>query len=118
MKKLFVLFVFGLFSVGAMNAQALYFHLSNNTGKTFAKIYVSPAESGSWGYNLIPRSYLYDEYETTIYLPSSYGRTCYFDIKIIATDGTWYKFSDLNICDLYRLTVNWNSTYNTQWSRY
>jgi len=96
-------------------AQSLYFYLYNNTGKTFTKIYVSPSESDSWGNNLIPTSYLYSGYQTKILIPATYGETCYFDMKVITTDGTSYKFTSLDICQLYRITIHWNWTYTTEW---
>lgn len=97
------------------NGQGLYFYLANNTGKTFDKIYVSPSEQGRWGNNLIPTTYLNDGYKTRIDLSENYGRTCYFDLQINTTDGRWYTFSTLNLCDLYSVTVNWDWTYQLVW---
>lgn len=103
------------FASMSASAQALYFYLNNNTGKTFTEIYVSPSESDRWGYNLIPYSYLYSGYQTRIDIPSTYGSTCFFDLKVVTTDGTWYKFTELDVCRLYRITVHWNWTYTTEW---
>ncbi|MEO6039230.1 MAG: hypothetical protein ABIQ93_12525 [Saprospiraceae bacterium] len=103
------------FSTVRSSAQGLYFYLVNNSGQAFDKIYVSPSEQDRWGYNLIPNTYLYDGYKTRIDISESYGRTCYFDLKVVTAQGQWYKFSALDLCELYSITVNWNWTYNLVW---
>jgi hypothetical protein len=77
-----------LCAIPSAKAQELYFYLYNNTGRVITEAYVSPSESNMWGRNLIPYDYVYDESQLLVFIPANYGRTCYFDLKVIATDGT------------------------------
>ena len=104
-----------LLPVSSTQAQSLYFYLYNNTGYTISKVYVSPSEYSSWGYNLIPGKRVYDENQLYVFIPNTYGNTCYFDVKVVASNGKWWKFTNLDMCDLYRLSINWNGTYRTEW---
>ncbi len=120
MKKRFLsaafLVSFWLFTPTQSQAQQLYFFLINNTGQSIARVYVSPSESDSWGYDLLGNGYLYQGYQIRIDIPASYGQTCYFDVKVVTYDGTVYKFTGFDMCDLYSLKVNWDNTYHTVWS--
>lgn len=107
---------FWLLAPARIQAQQLYFFLINNTGQSIAKVYVSPSESDRWGYDLLGSGYLSDGYQIRIDIPASYGSTCYFDVKVVTYDGTSYKFTGFDMCELYSLKVNWNNTYNTVWS--
>lgn len=102
-------------AITSAQGQELYFYLYNNTGRVITEVYVSPSEDNMWGRNLIPYEYVYDESQLLVFIPANYGSTCYFDLKVIATDGTWWKFSSIDICELFRITINWNGTYYAEW---
>lgn len=108
-----VLFCFA--NTQSAKAQDLYFFLYNDSGYTISQVYVSPSEYRNWNNNLIPRSYVYDESQLTVYVPAHYGYSCSFDIKVITTGGTKWTFTDVDLCCLYRLTINWDDTYSTEW---
>ena len=112
---IFSFVLFACANMPSLKAQDLYFFLYNDSGYTISQVYVSPAESRNWNSNIIPYQYVYDESQLTIYVPSYYGSTCWFDIKVVTTGGTKWTFTDINLCCLYRLTINWDNTYSTEW---
>ncbi len=114
MKKL--LFVFTvLISIYILsnisNAQALSFQVVNNTGVTLVDIFVTPAETGHWGNDILPND-LFDNGSTvTVDIPADYGTTCMFDMKITDGAGGHVTFTGIDACKLVKLQINGDGTY-------
>lgn len=115
MKKVLFLFavVFSLsfFSAQESNAQALGFYIANNTGVTLNNIYVTPAESNTWGDDILPNDLFEDQSTVQVYIPETYGETCIFDIKITDLEGNSVTFTNVDACALNTLRINWDGTF-------
>ena len=115
MKKL--LFVFAVlfclsFSVSQESySQALGCYIENNTGVTLNNIYVSPAESDNWGDDILPQDLFEDQATVQVYIPETYGETCLFDIKITDLEGNAVIFTNVDVCALHTLRINWDGTF-------
>ena len=116
MKKLLIsasLFValFFVFS-GSSNSQALYFYVTNNTGFTLNNIYVTPAETTSWGNDILPNELFENASSVRVDIPADYGATCKFDMKITDLQGNFITFTGMDACKLHTLTLNGDGTYS------
>jgi hypothetical protein len=116
MKKLLFaasfLAVFILFSTSNTSAQALYFFVNNNTGVTLNNIYVTPAETSSWGSDILPNDLFENGSSVRVDIPADYGTTCKFDMKITDLDGNAVIFTGMDACKLHTLQINWDGTYS------
>ena len=104
--------VFILFSTSNTSAQALYFFVVNNTGVTLNNIYVTPAETNSWGSDILPNDLFENSTSVRVDIPADYGTTCKFDMKITDLEGNAVIFTGMDACKLHTLTINWDGTYS------
>ncbi len=116
MKKLLIaasLFtVFFLFAENTANSQALYFFVTNNTGVTLNNIYVTPAETGNWGNDILPNDLFENSTSVRVDIPADYGATCKFDMKITDLAGNAITFTGMDACLLHTLILNADGTYS------
>jgi hypothetical protein len=116
MKKLLIassLFIaLFLFNQGSANSQALYFFVTNNTGVTLNNIYVTPAETGNWGNDILPNDLFENSTSVRVDIPADYGSTCKFDMKITDLVGNSITFTGMDACKLHTLILNADGTYS------
>ncbi len=116
MKKLLFaasfLAIFFVFSTSNTSAQALYFFVVNNTGVTLNNIYVTPAETSSWGNDILPNDLFENGSSVRVDIPADYGTTCKFDMKITDLEGNAVIFTGMDACKLHTLQINWDGTYS------
>ena len=106
-----VVFSLSFFSAQESNAQALGFYIANNTGVTLNNIYVTPAESNTWGDDILPNDLFEDQTTVQVYIPETLGETCVFDIKITDLEGNSVTFTNVDACALNTLRINWDGTF-------
>ena len=116
MKRILVavsmLVVMFLFAESSANSQALYFFVTNNTGFTLNNIYVTPAETGNWGSDILPYDLFENSTSVRVDIPADYGSTCAFDMKITDLEGNSVTFSGFDACKLHTLILNADGTYS------
>lgn len=115
MKKLFisVLFFAALFVVSerSTSSQALYFFVTNNTGVTLVDVFVTPAETNNWGNDILPQDLFDNSTSIRVDIPTTYGETCKFDMKITDLAGNYITFTGIDACKLHTLILNGDGTY-------
>lgn len=106
----------GMFFLSAVNsqAQALYFYITNKTGITLNEINVTPAETTTWGSDILPNDLFYDNTKIKVTIPASYGTSCAFDLRITDLEGGSVVFSGLDACKLLNLTVYIDGTADVE----
>lgn len=104
--------VFFLFTESSTQSQALYFFVTNNTGVTLNNIYVTPAETGNWGNDILPNDLFENSSSVRVDIPETYGATCMFDMKITDLAGNSIIFSGMDACRLHTLILNADGTYS------
>jgi hypothetical protein len=107
-----VIAVISLLSVNNSSAQALTFDVTNNTGVTLVDVFVTPAETGNWGNDILPGSLFENGMTITVTIPADYGTTCMFDMKITDAVGGNVTFSGIDACKLVKLQINSDGTFN------
>lgn len=105
-------FVFFLFAESSTQSQALYFFVTNNTGVTLNNIYVTPAETGNWGNDILPNDLFENSSSVRVDIPADYGATCKFDMKITDLGGNSITFTGMDACLLHTLILNADGTYS------
>lgn len=114
-KKILFLFVvlagLSLFSVKNSSAQALTYDVVNNTGVTLVDVFVTPAETSSWGSDILPNNLFENGSTISITIPADYGTTCMFDMKITDLVGGHITFTGIDACKLVTLQINGDGTY-------
>jgi hypothetical protein len=114
-KLLFTAFIFAamfLFHTSSTSSQALYFFVTNNTGFTLNNIYVTPAETGNWGNDILPNDLFESASSVRVDIPADYGSTCSFDMKITDLEGNAITFTGMDACKLHTLILNADGTYS------
>lgn len=106
-----VMFCLSFFASQESQAQALGFYIENNTGVTLNNIYVTPAESNTWGDDILPQDLFEDQSRVMVYIPETLGETCIFDIKITDLEGNSVTFTNVDACALNTLRINWDGTF-------
>jgi hypothetical protein len=116
MKKLLLsAFVFAAMFLGlpaTSNSQALYFFVTNNTGLTLNNIYVTPTETVNWGDDILPNDLFESGSSVRVDIPSTYGASCSFDMKITDLEGNAVTFTGMDACKLHTLILNGDGTYS------
>jgi hypothetical protein len=94
-----------LFGQTAVKAESgLDFVLSNDSGLTIERVYISPSQVSSWQEDVLGRGTLADGDRTTIRF-SRAERNRYWDIKIVTSDGEEHIFQDgYDLARIYRIT--------------
>jgi len=115
MKKILLVVAFlavsFMFAETSSNSQALYFFVTNNTGLTLNNIYVTPAETTNWGNDILPNDLFEASTSVRVDIPSDYGTTCLFDMKITDLEGSYITFTGMDACKLHTLILNADGTY-------
>jgi hypothetical protein len=81
------------------------FMLENDSYSTVLNVYVSPANSTWWGYDVLGDTMLFSGYQVPIRFNSYYSSTCYYDIKVVTTAWRPTYFWDVNLCTTSSITV-------------
>jgi hypothetical protein len=83
------------------------FNLTNGSGRDIAEIYVAPSNMDDWGDNLIPDGKVLPNGNT---VPIAFQRytegDCYYDVKVITTDGGEGELNQVNLCETSTVTFN------------
>ncbi|MBV9785920.1 MAG: hypothetical protein JO264_19110 [Acidisphaera sp.] len=83
------------------------FTLVNHTGYQIDSVYVSQSSSNDWGKDVMGRDTLDDGESVDISFEHG-GRTCHWDIRVEYHDGDKAEWSNVNLCDISRVTLHWN----------
>jgi hypothetical protein len=94
-------------SVSTAFADPRDFELVNASGRDIAEIYVAPSNMDDWGDNLIPEMKVLPNGNA---VPIAFQRytegDCYYDIKVITTDGAEGEMNQVNLCETTTVTFN------------
>lgn len=83
------------------------FRLVNRTGYRVDNVFVSPAQTKSWGRDILGRDTLDDGETVTITFPHS-SSACQFDIKVKYQDGDTAEWGNVNLCQYDQITIYWD----------
>jgi len=76
-------------NVWPVHAEHLNFTLYNRSGKSIFRLYVSPAQSGRWGNDVLGMGVLMSGGNTRITFPGQNPSSpCIWDVKVIYADGS------------------------------
>jgi hypothetical protein len=94
-------------SVSTAFADPRDFQLVNNSGRDIQEIYVVASNIDDWGDNLIPAGKVFPNGNT---VPIAFQRytegDCYYDIKVVTTDGAEGEMNQVNLCETTTVTFN------------
>lgn len=88
------------------------FTLVNRTGYQIDRVYVSASTERQWGGDAMPQSRLVDGERVSIGIPEC-ARRCQWDLKVEYHDGVKATWSGLNLRDITRMSLFWNSKTKT-----
>lgn len=111
MRRLFASLLTLVLALGfatAAKAANLDFTVVNSTGYQIDNIYVSEASSRSWGRDVMGRDALGVDETVDIEFDQN-GKTCRWDLKVRYNDGDEATWSNLNLCNISRVTLFWNA---------
>lgn len=80
------------------------FTLYNRSRTTIVRMYVSPVNSDSWGYNQLTQVVVPGDYYTLHFSPGDAGNACVFDVRLDAADGTSTKDWGVDLCSTDSIT--------------
>jgi hypothetical protein len=84
------------------------FMLSNETGVTIAKAYVSPTLAEDWGSDVLGRGVMRDgEYSPIVFSPRN--DLCVYDIRVESIAGDALMWTGINLCSVSVVTLFYNS---------
>jgi len=96
---------------GAAFAGKQDFTLANKTGYQIDEVYVSESRSSHWGRDIMGRGSLGDG--DTVDVTFDHGSACHFDLKVKYEDGDNAEWSNLNLCDISKVTLYWDRKNQT-----
>ena len=83
------------------------FELVNHSGRDIAEIYVAPSNMDDWGENLVPDGKVLPHGNA---VPIAFRRftegDCYYDVKVITTEGAEGEMNQVNLCETTTVTFN------------
>ena len=83
------------------------FKLINMTGKALVEIYVSPSNLDDWGDNLLTETqFLPHGNEVPIAFKRFTEGDCYYDVKVVAEDGSEGELNQVNLCETNTVTFS------------
>jgi len=88
------------------------FTLVNKTGYTIDYVYVSPRSSDDWGKDVMGQDSL-DNGEKVNIVFSARNSVCRYDMMVKYDDGDKSNWSDLNLCDISKITLYWDRKNGT-----
>jgi len=94
----------------ALNAQSAVaglqdFRFHNNTPFTVEELYLSPSSSRSWEEDVLGRNVLFGNRSTVIKVDGYSSNECFFDIKVVFTDGSSIERRGFDLCTISDITV-------------
>ncbi len=87
------------------------FTLVNNTGVVINAVYCSPSSENNWQEDVLGVDTLAAGESVTIKF--SGFEQCKWDLRIEDTDGNALEWTGLNLCDVSRVTLNWDGSNAT-----
>lgn len=106
-----------MFSSVTLFSQALQFNIINKTGYHLYGVYTSPAEDNDWGDDLLTYDYFGNNTQVDIYIASTYGKSCLFDI-LITTDPSeqeYFIIEKADLCRIISITFLPNDRYSIEY---
>jgi len=83
------------------------FMLSNDTGYDIASVFISAANDGNWGADVMGQDILAKGAGTEIVFDQG-DNTCNWDIKAVYSDGEEAIWHGLNLCEISKVTVHYD----------
>ncbi len=75
--------------------------IENKTTKQVESVYISPRESSEWSEDILGKDMLSNGEFGTLTIPSGYGKSCFFDLKVVYPDGKIEVWKGLDFCKYY-----------------
>ena len=88
------------------------FRLVNKTGYQIDEVYVSRSASQNWGNDVMGRDSLSDNESVKITINAP-GNVCRWDLKVKYNDGDKAEWTNLNLCNISKVTLYWNRRNQT-----
>jgi hypothetical protein len=92
-------------STGFANAEAVKFTLDNQSGFNIDEFYASPANTDSWGEDILGQDVLEGGTSGTVTIADGSDQ-CVYDLKAVDEDGVEHELTDLDICKNPTVTFN------------
>jgi len=83
----------------------------NDTGVTLVNAFVTPSETNDWKNDILSNDLFENGTTITVTIPTDYGSTCLFDMKITDAVGGHITFTSIDACRLITLQINDDGTY-------
>ena len=83
------------------------FMLSNDTGYDIASVFISAANDGNWGADVMGQDILAKGAGTEIVFDQG-DNTCNWDIKAVYSDGEEAIWHGLNLCEISKVTIHYD----------
>lgn len=83
------------------------FKLVNKTGVVISSLYVSPSDKDEWGEDILGKDVLGDGESADIKFKRS-ETAAKWDLKIEDSNGETIEWTDLNLLEIEKITLNWD----------
>jgi hypothetical protein len=83
------------------------FTLVNRTGYQIDEVYVSRSSARNWGHDVMGRDSLEDDHWVKITIDAP-EHACRWDLKVKYSDGDEATWSDLNLCNIEKVSLYWD----------
>lgn len=87
---------------------AQHVEITNDTGVTFSKLYISSADTDDWEEDLLDGQTLPDGKIANIHFEES-EEAQYWDLKIVDSHGETYTWSDFDLLNISQITLSIDS---------
>lgn len=88
------------------------FVLSNDTGYDIASVFISAANDGAWGSDVMGQDILANGDGAEIVFDHG-DNNCNWDIKAVYSDGTEAVWGGLNLCEISKVTIHYDHGSDT-----
>ena len=114
MLKVLKIFVLAAFLVAAVQTPAFAgitepLEIVNETGKTIMSLYFVPIQKKSWGNDLVGGGVMNQGDRRSIHYDTSFA---HYKIKIEFADGTTLTNKDVDLLDVWRLSIKRDGSYD------
>ena len=107
-------FVLAAFLVAAVQTPTLAeitepLEIVNETGKTIMSLYFVPIQKKNWGNDLVGSGVMNQSDKRSIHYDAAYR---IYKIKVEFADGTSFTRKDIDLLDVWRLSIKSDGSYN------
>lgn len=114
MRQLLKIFLLTAFIIAAVQTPAFALteplEIVNETGKTIMSLYAVPAQKKSWGNDLVGSGVMNQGDRCSFYYDTEFAN---YKIKVEFADGTSFTIKNVDLIDVWRLSIKSDGTFNT-----